>query len=63
MTDTNIAGATGTTSLNLTWGLGAQVAMSKQFTVRAQYENLGRFGNATSTSNGSLVSAGVIMNF
>lgn len=63
MTDTNLANSTGTTSLNLTWGLGAQFAVSKQFTVRAQYENLGRFGNATSTSKGSLLSAGVIMNF
>ncbi len=59
----NPAGFTGVTSLNLTWGLGAQYAVSKQFTVRAQYENLGRFGNSTSTSKGSLLSAGVVMNF
>lgn len=63
MTDTNKAGFTGTTSVNFTWGLGAQFAVSKQFTVRAQYENLGRFGNSTSTSKGSLLSAGVVMNF
>jgi predicted porin len=59
----NTAGFTGTTSLNVSWGLGAQYTVSKQFTVRAQYENLGRFGNSTSPIKGSLLSAGVVMNF
>lgn len=63
MTDSATPGFTGTTSLNVTWGLGAQYAVSKQFSVRAQYENLGRFGTAASTSKGSLLSAGVVMNF
>ncbi|MDD2775431.1 MAG: outer membrane beta-barrel protein [Gallionella sp.] len=63
MTDVNTPGFTGTTSLNVSWGLGAQYTVSKQFTVRAQYENLGRFGNSTSPVKGSLLSAGVVMNF
>lgn len=62
----DVTGGVGNTNVNLAFGIGAQYAVSKQFSVRVQYENLGRFGNASNTTasmNGSLVSAGVVMNF
>ena len=62
----DVTGGVGNTNINATFGFGAEYTLSKQFTVRAQYENLGRFGNAsntTATMKGTLLSAGIVMNF
>lgn len=61
----DVIGFQGATNINATYGVGAQFNISKQFAVRAQYENLGRFGNTNTTGivDAALFSAGLVMNF
>jgi len=53
------------TSNNLAWGLGAQFNFSQNLALRAQYEDLGKVGTASSTDKNkfTLLSAGLVMKF
>ena len=53
------------TSTKLAAGIGAQYNVSKNITIRAQYEDLGKVGNdaTTGTSKVTLLTAGVVFKF
>lgn len=53
------------TSTKLAFGIGAEYSFTKSVAVRAQYENLGTVGDAstTGTAKVSLLSAGVVYKF
>ena len=53
------------TSTKLAYGIGAQYDFTKSIAARAQYENLGKVGdaNTTGTSTVTLLSAGVVFKF
>ena len=52
------------TSTRLTYGIGAQYAVTQALSVRAQYESLGNVGNdATGTAKIALISMGVVTKF
>jgi opacity protein-like surface antigen len=53
MIDTSLYGATpagllpvSTSKVNFTWGLGAQLDLDQRWALRAEYENLGKFGDS-----------------
>lgn len=50
---------------NLAWGLGVLFNINKSFAIRAQYEDLGKVGDAatTGTTKVTLMSAGVMFRF
>ncbi|HEY6094031.1 MAG TPA: outer membrane beta-barrel protein [Gallionellaceae bacterium] len=52
------------TSTNLAFGIGARYDFTRDVAVRAQYENLGDVGDATTgTTRLTLVSAGIVLKF
>jgi opacity protein-like surface antigen len=61
---TNTFGASASTSkTDLYFALGAQYHINTQLSVRAQYENMGKFENATNPMSASVISAGVAYDF
>ncbi len=57
--------AMSTTNTNLLFGIGVQFKVNSDVAVRAQYENMGTVGDAstTGTAKVSLISAGVVYKF
>jgi OmpA-OmpF porin, OOP family len=53
-----------TNNTNFTWGLGAQLDINNQWALRAEYENLGKFGDSsTGDMRVNLWSAGALFKF
>ncbi|MEQ1916499.1 MAG: porin family protein [Gallionella sp.] len=57
-----VAGATSSQS-DILFGIGAQLHLSSQMTLRAQYENYGKFDNFAQPLSASTVSIGMVLNF
>lgn len=57
-----LAGANSSQS-DILLGIGAQVHLSPQMTLRAQYENYGKFDNFAQPLSASTISVGMVMNF